>query len=309
MTEQIRKLFRTNIELLEITDKAILCFREQKLAEALEFMPQVSEKMRYVIDGIISDKEYFELVSTESLTEMLEGILEAGHHMDYVLLADLLELQLSTLLCNVQELIMKKEDFPAFSEEVYQEQCEQMAVLLQKEGGKEAVEKLFSEPLNPQQLMEEGYRVEFASCGLMTAAVGTKEGPVYLHTNYKVSREAFLLAKSWLEKGKKTYLVHGFGLGYHVAELLCQTKDAVVEVYESNGKILKLACAFAPIAGILANERLRLVYDPTGMVWEGRTGKLSPEEKLCIHVPSMRADLRETYMAEEKKESKEEAGA
>lgn len=184
-----------------------------------------------------------------------------------------------------------------------------MAVLLQKEGGKEAVEKLFSEPLNPQQLMEEGYRVEFASCGLMTAAVGTKEGPVYLHTNYKVSREAFLLAKSWLEKGKKTYLVHGFGLGYHVAELLCQTKDAVVEVYESNGKILKLACAFAPIAGILANERLRLVYDPTGMVWEGRTGKLSPEEKLCIHVPSMRADLRETYMAEEKKESKEEAGA
>ena len=41
---------------------------------------------------------------------MLEGILEAGHHMDYVLLADLLELQLSTLLCNVQELIMKKED-------------------------------------------------------------------------------------------------------------------------------------------------------------------------------------------------------
>lgn len=309
MTEQIRKLFQTNIELLEITDKAILYFREQKLSEALEFMPQVSEKMRYVIDGIISDKEYFELVSTESLMEMLEGILEAGHNMDYILLADLLELQLSTLLCNVQELIMKKEDFPAFSEEMYTKQCGLMALLLQKECGKKAVEELFEEPLNPQELMDTGYRVEFTSCGLMTAAVGTAEGSVYLHTNHKISQEAFLLARSWKEDGKTAYLVHGFGLGYHIAELLSQTKEAVIEVYEGNGRILKLACAFAPIASLLADSRLHLTYDPSGELWEARIKKSLPGEKLCIHEPSMRAVLRGIHDAEEKKEAEEEAKA
>lgn len=309
MTEQIRKLFQTNIELLEIADKTILYFREQKLSEALEFMPQISEKMRYVIDGIISDKEYFELVSTESLMEMLEGILAAGHNMDYVLLADLLELQLSTLLCNVQELIMKKEDFPAFSEEMYTKQCGLMALLLQKECGKEAVEELFAEPLNPQELMEEGYRVEFTSCGLMTAAIGTAEGSIYLHTNHKISQEAFLLARSWKEDGKTIYLVHGFGLGYHVAELLCQTEGAVVEVYESNGKMLKLACAFAPIASLLMDSRLHLTYDPTGELWNMRTKQSLPEEKLCIHEPSMRAALSRVHTVKEKEESKEEAKA
>lgn len=110
MTAEIKKLFQSNVELLDIVDKAILYFREQDYAGALELMPDVSEKMRHVIDGIVSDKEYFELVSTESLMEMLEGIVEASRAEDYVLLADLLELQLCTLLCNVQELIMKKED-------------------------------------------------------------------------------------------------------------------------------------------------------------------------------------------------------
>ena len=108
MTAEIKKLFQTNVELLEFVDKAIVYFREQDYPMALELMPEVSEKMRHVIDGIISDQEYFELVSTDSLMEMLEGIVEASRAEDYVLLADLLELQLCTLLCNLQELIMKK---------------------------------------------------------------------------------------------------------------------------------------------------------------------------------------------------------
>lgn len=288
MTEQIRTLFYTNIDLLRITDRAVICFREQQIEKALEYMPQVSEKMRYVIDGIISDKEYFELVSTESLMEMLEGILEAGRNTDYVLLADLLELQLSTLLCNVQELIMKKEDFPAFSEEIYQRQCGQMAECLQRSQQSEAAPSVFEEPLKPQELLEQGYRVEFTSCGLMTVAVGTPGGSVYLHTNHKVSTEAFFLARAWKQETVSHYLVHGFGLGYHVAELLEQTEQETVEVYESNDKVLKLACAFAPLDKLLQEKRLQLVYDPTGELWQKRTAEITENEKLCIHIPSMK---------------------
>jgi len=153
MTAEIKKLFQNNVELLDIVDKAILYFREQDYPAALELMPKVSEKMRDVLDGIVGDKEYFELVSTGSLMEMLEGIVEASRAEDYVLLADLLELQLGTLLCNVQELIMKKEDYAFFSEAMYSEQCAVMTEKL-RNGGTACPERLFEAPLNPEELLE-----------------------------------------------------------------------------------------------------------------------------------------------------------
>lgn len=288
MTAQIKRLFQTNVELLEIVDKAIVYFREQDYPMALEFMPEVSEKMRYVIDGIIGDKEYFELVSTDSLMEMLEGIVEASRSEDYVLLADLLELQLSTLLCNVQELIMKKEDYAFFSETMYREQCAAMIEKLQA-GGTEHPEKLFEAPLDPEELLEQGYRVEVTSCGLMTVAVGTDRGSVYLHSNNKVNLEAFYVARSFAKQEAEIYLVKGFGMGYHVAELAKQKPQAKIAVYESNGRILKLACAFSPLRKILENEKISICYDEDGAAWHRCVENLKENEAVCLHMPSVQA--------------------
>lgn len=288
MTEQIKKIFRTNIELLELVDKAIVYFREQEDETALELMQPVSEKMRYVVEGIISDKEYFELVSTDSLMEMLEGIVEASRCEDYVLLADLLELQLCTLLCNVQELIMKKEEYAFFSENMYREQCLAMTEKLVA-AGCEGASVLFETPLNPQELLEKGYRVEVTSCGLMTVAVGTDRGSVYLHSNHKIGLEAFLQARSYVKKEAETYLVKGFGMGYHVEELAKQRPQAKIEVFENNGQILKLACAFSPLKAILENDRIVLHYDEDGSKWQERVENIRENESICLHMPSVRA--------------------
>lgn len=288
MTAQIKNLFRINVELLEIVDKAIVYFREQDYPMALEMMPLVSEKMRYVMDGIIGDKEYFELVSTDSLMEMLEGIVEASRAEDYVLLADLLELQLCTLLCNVQELIMKKEDYAFFSETMYQEQCVAMIEKL-KNGGTEYPEALFEVPLDPEELLEQGYRVEVTSCGLMTVAVKTDRGSVYLHSNHKVGLEAFQMARVFARQEAETYLVKGFGMGYHVLELAKQKPEANIEVFESNSQILKLACAFSPLKKLFENERISICYDEDGAVWHERMENLKESEAVCLHMPSVQA--------------------
>jgi len=288
MTAEIKKLFQTNVELLELVDKAIIYFREQDYPMALEIMPDVSEKMRLVVAGIIGDKEYFELVSTDSLLEMLEGIVEASRSEDYVLLADLLELQLCTLLCNVQELIMKKEDYAFFSELMYQEQCTAMAEKL-KQGGTACQEALFETPLNPEELLEQGYRVEVTSCGLMTVAVATDRGSVYLHSNHKVSQEAFFVARSFAKQEAETYLIKGLGMGYHVIELAKQKPDARIAVYESNGQIIKLACAFSPLKKLLENEKITLCYDEDGSAWQKRVENLKEQEAVCLHMPSVQA--------------------
>lgn len=288
MTAEIKKLFQINVELLEIVDKAIVYFREQNYPAALEFMSEVSGNMRLVIDGIIGNKEYFELVSTDSLMEMLEGIVEASRAEDYVLLADLLELQLCTLLCNVQELIMKKEEYAFFSETMYQEQCMAMKKKLEAGGTKEA-ETLFDTPLDPEELLAQGYRVEVTSCGLMTVAVATDRGSVYLHSNHRVGLEAFYVARSFASQDAETYLVKGFGMGYHVAELARQKPEANIMVYESNGQVLKLACAFAPLRKILENPQISICYDADGAAWHERMEHLKDNEAVCLHMPSVQA--------------------
>ena len=290
MTVEIKNLFQTNVELLEILDKAVIYFREQNYPAALEYMPEVSEKMRHVIDGIIYNKEYFELVSTDSLMEMLEGIVEASRNVDYVLLADLLELQLSTLICNVQELIIQKEEYGFFSTSMYQEQCAAMAERLKTTSDGALVEALFEEALDPEQLMEQGYRVEVTSCGLMTIAVKADRGTVYLHTNHKVAQEAFLLARSWVKEGARTYYVKGFGMGYHVLELAKQAPEAKIVVHESNGQILKLACAFSPLRKLFENENIAVSYDPEGELWNKRVQAANEMEEFCLHMPTVQAE-------------------
>ena len=288
MIAQIKKIFQTNVELLGIVDKAVLYFREQEYQAALEYMPEVSAKMRHVIDGIIGDKEYFELVSTDSLMEMLEGIVEASRCEDYVLLADLLELQLSTLLCNVQELIMKKEDYAFFSEKMYQEQS---AAMVEKLEVFEPIEpkKLFESALDPEELMDQGYRVEVTSCGLMTVAVRTDRGSIYLHSNHKPETEAFLLARCFAKQNADTYVVKGFGMGYHVVELAKLKPEAKIEVYESDGQILKLACAFSPLKKLLANGQISICYDADGARWKNRVENLAETDVVCLHMPSVQA--------------------
>lgn len=289
MTAQIKNLFQNNVELLELSDKAVLYFREQNYPAALEYMPLVSEKMKDVIDGIIGDKEYFELVSTDSLTEMLEGIVEASHSVDYVLLADLLELQLSTLICNVQELIMKKENYAFFSEAMYLEQCTAMVEKLAAAGQREEAETLFETAFDPDQLMEAGYRVEVTSCGLMTVAVKTDRGSLYLHTNHKVAQESFLLARNWVAEGAECYVVKGFGMGYHVLELAKLAPEANIRVFESDGQILKLACAFSPLRKLLENDKISICYDPEGAAWKSEVEQEEDKKVVCLHMPSVQA--------------------
>ena len=288
MTEQMRQMFYNNIELLDMTDKAVLCFREQNYLQALEYMPKISEGMRSVLDGIIHNQDYFELVSTDSLIEMLEGILEASRCMDYVLLADLLELQLSTLLCNVQELIMKKEEEAAFDEELYRIRCQAMSRAMARADGAAVATELLGQPIQPEELLQKGYRVEYTSCGLMTVAVGTEQGSRYLHSNHKVLQEAYLLARAWVKETAETYLVRGFGMGYHIRELARLAPSAKIEVYESDAEVLKLACAFSPVTELLENERISLIYDRTGRAWQVRTEEISGTERVCVHMPSLK---------------------
>ncbi|HHT89243.1 MAG TPA: hypothetical protein GX002_09560, partial [Clostridiales bacterium] len=206
-------IFNKNIMLLEKIDKSICYFREQQHDIALGIIADSMELIRHSIEAIITNREYLNLDEVESVNKMLGGILEAYRMGDYVLLADLLELQLVSFIIGVQELIISKEEV-TFSEEI----CHENLSLIKENSL--GLKELSLVSTDPQTLLKEGYRVEFSSCGLMTLAAKNGDNTFYFHTNSRISYEAFLLARHWYDKKVKRYIIYGLGFGYHINELL-----------------------------------------------------------------------------------------
>lgn len=280
LTFSIKNIFEHNIELLGETDKAIYYFREQKYEKALTIVANSMDGIKAVVEAIIEDHEYFNLVETESLLDMLAGILNAKMNKDFILLADLLELQLVTLLIGVQELIISKEEI-AFDEENYKDNLQ----LLMSRGV--GMEECFKDPINTESLLEQGYRVEFTSGGRMTLAAHNNDATFYFHTNSLVQSEAFTLARHWTKANKKKYIIYGYGMGYHVLELLDIDAECEVEVYEADRNVLQLACAFAGVnRRIVNNKRAKVIYDPTYSGLKERIEKIAEDEVFLLHYPS-----------------------
>ena len=279
MKESIGDIFKHNITLLAKMDKAVYYFREQECDKALELIANSIDEVRVSIESIISDQEYFNVVKTESMLEMLTGILEAKRNGDYVLLADLLELQLINFLIGVQELIISKEEIE-FNEENYNHNTE----LLQEHS--EGFDAMLREPINTVKLLTSGYRVEFTSCGLMTLVAENQGERFYFHTNTKIQTEAFLLARHWYQNERTHYNIYGFGMGYHLQELLDLQPQAEITVYESDAHVIQLACAFTDLDKVFSSKRVKVIYDPEFERIKELLATLEEADQLLVHYPS-----------------------
>ncbi len=286
MNESIGDIFKYNIGLLAKMDKAVIYFREQECDKALKLIANSIDEVKLSIELIISNREYFNVVKTESMLEMLTGILEAKRNSDYVLLADLLELQLINFLTGVQELIISKEEIE-FNEDNYNNSTKMLM------SHSEGFEEMLHEPINTARLLEKGYRVEFTSCGLMTLAAENQGERFYFHTNNKIQTEAFLLARNWYQMERKHYNIYGFGMGYHLRELLAIDPQAEITIYESDVNVIQLACAFTDLSKVFINPKVKVIFDPAF----DKVKKLLADPKevtgLLVHYPSYK-NIRST---------------
>lgn len=279
MTANVRMIFESNIKLLGETSKVVLCFREQRYDKALTILADSIDLIKDVIEKIIADQAYFNLVATESLFEMLGGILEAKKNKDFIMLADLLELQLINFLIGVQELIISKEEI-TFD---YDNYSKNISLLLTRGVG---FDESFTKEIDTQALLNEGYRVEFTSCGLMTLAAENDGAKFYFHSNSLIQSEAYILAKAWYKEQKKTYILYGYGMGYHIRELITLHPSCQIEVYESDYNVLQLACAFTDACVLIEDVRIKIVFDPELQALQCRLEEIKEEEAFYIHYPS-----------------------
>ncbi len=286
MKEVIRQVFEHNIKLIERTDKAVYYFREEQYDKALSYVADSVEGINSLVKAILEEREYFSNVEEVSVISMIEGILSAKKSGDYVLLADIYELQLSNFISGIQEMIIGKEEFP-YSVEIYERNLKQIEAI-----DLELYKKL-REPEEPSKLLEKGYAVEYSSCGLMTLAALQLEDKFYFHTNSHVMEEAFLLAKKWATQNAKIYHVYGLGLSYHIKELLDLTTNADIYIYESDFNIVRLACNFVDMQDIFSDVRVHFIFDEKLETIKKAIENSSEDEYVAVHYPSYRNEEKD----------------
>ena len=115
----IKDVYQINIELMRMLDRAQIYFRAEEYLKALGITVEAMDNLKKVSDIIISNIDYFEGITPEMIIDMLGGIVEAQKNRDYILLADLFEMQIIPFLGAVQETIIKKEDPVLFDSESY----------------------------------------------------------------------------------------------------------------------------------------------------------------------------------------------
>lgn len=281
----IKKIFYNNLDLLSLIDKTVTCFRRQNFYQGLFLFRKILDRMMDAVQELTVLQDYFnqtsELVNIHILNQMLGDLLEAQNTNDYILMADLLEIQWNSYLISLQEFIIAKEEL-ILDNELFQKNVD--AVI---PGNEVLGRKLLGEGPS-QPYLEEGYMIEHTSYGSLTLALTDGQRKYYLHSNGNTSREASLVAKEWYQPEKSVYIIYGLGLGYHIVELADLDESIVIHVYESDWNIIRLAFTFSPISDLLRSGRVLVNYDPDFVQLDSHRKKADEESVFAVYYPSLR---------------------
>ncbi|QHQ60702.1 DUF115 domain-containing protein [Anaerocolumna sedimenticola] len=286
MEYKVKNVYDQNIQLLNNINKLIYHFHSQNYDYALRLTSDIINLFTQHLKVLKEYQSYFNqeilIYDMQSTMEIFEGILNAQENKDYILLADLYELQIIPLLTKLQEILISKEGF-SLLEGNYQAMLE----IIEKNYSNITTElKKMPEP----STYDNRYQIEFTSVGLMTLAIiDENSNKYYFHSNNNPSSEAMTLAHSWYKEDKTEYVIYGLGLGYHIFELFNLDRSITIEIYESDLRIIQLMCAYSNIAGVFKFNNIKLVYDPEFKQLIDKLSNLTEDSEFVIHYPSLRS--------------------
>ncbi|MGB8454206.1 MAG: 6-hydroxymethylpterin diphosphokinase MptE-like protein [Anaerocolumna sp.] len=298
MDNKIKEVYFLNIQLLGQMDKLIYYFRIQNFDYALRLSGLVLQQLDHYTELLNECNEYFneeeEVITPHSFLYITQELFKALEMNDYILLSDYYELLLMPLLLKLQEIIIKKERY-CFNQELYNQNINYL-----ESKDKSLTDKVRQLP-SISDSCQGHYELEFTTSGLMTLAINEDNKKYYFHSNNRPDHEAMLLAHSWYEEDKRTYIVYGLGLGYHIYELYAMDNNVVIEVYESDLKIIQLACTLPVMKSILSADNIKLCYDPNFVLLKYKLMNIEKNSEFVIHYPSLR-NIK-NYTEKEKLES------
>lgn len=292
MIKLIREAYNEISELLYKTELVTYYFRRDNYDKALRISRTMIESISSFLNHVISEDTYLKnyIVETqENFHMMFENIMFAQQTKDYILLADLYQLQFMNWLKGMQELIVSNEEI-VLNHSVLEGNLNSIAA-------KNLELKQLLEKCTYEIIRNNGYELEFTSTGELTLLRTKKEKQFYFHSNVSPKWEGFLLADAWFDTEKDHYFIYGMGLGYAVLELLKYNQFIEVTVIESDINILYSACLVNDFSQYINNNRLKIVYDPKFHKINNYLSNIKEDEIFLVHAPSMvnidNVDIRE----------------
>lgn len=304
----------------------LCCYtRRQQFYRSNNVMREIFQELPDLVGMLCEHQEELNgdapVFDLEGMALLLQELQRAQEARDYVMLADICELQMqpvfvaleerlvSALGVHIDEKLLKKnvrscgEKSPQLLYSLLPEDVAKECLQGDGEVSDACMDWLVGAV---EQCAGKGYVVEPTSSGYDTIAIRREGQSRYMHTNGNVISEAFSLAEEWLAQEKESYVFYGLGMGYAYREMLSMDDNISIQVLEANRELLLLAMMFAPLWELLDSGRFELVYDPTGHKLRKIPMGISEERGFYVFYPALpgigRQELRErmeTYFLEE----------
>lgn len=285
MNKELITIFDINRHLIASVDNCIMLIRQQnydrgirKFHETLDWVEKLLinyEKFSHEFSEIKQNN------NSENLLNLLPFLLQAQENRDYVLLCDLLELQLRSFVIELQSTLCAKMNYVPFD-------CWKQNNLAVIKKVNPLLENLFGMKKTEQEGKQEEYICEVTASGYNTIKCMVDNKEFYLHSNNNPQLEGEILANTWYSEEKREYVVYGLGMGYHIKQLCALDSYIKVEVYEDNLEIIKLAAQYGDLYEWMGNGQVKLVYDPDYQQFGKRLGNIGESTEVVVHSPSLR---------------------
>lgn len=322
------KIDKYSRKLYKQVRKSVIFLRRQEYCYAMSAVNQLLEEYQQLIAMFLSNPAWMDEtgVSAENLAAVLKNLLAAQQNEDYILLADLLEMQIAPFLWQLSVIygqepewdfghFMKnfkwlQRDNPSLAQELFETgnigEGAVKADAMKGDGDDAAaagmgdVEKTGLKPVwdkRREELLEKGYVPEYSEDGSTIMSCEDARGRFYFHTNTDVVQEAQILAQSWFSGGDFDFVLYGLGLGHHIEALQEMQKHICIDVYEGNMDVIFMALCFSDMNQWDTN-RIRVHIDRDLQAFSRQIKETLGQEsaEVVIHYPSMRAlpddDLR-----------------
>lgn len=263
-------------DILTLTARIVMYFRQQNHHAALRNMAKLSGMLMNLVTQVSQEAVRLQaesVIDQDEIAFVFSEVVSAQEKGDYILLADLLEMQLLPFLMQSQERLVSNIELSAKTE-IWEQNLSRLQQL----------DVHLAEQVKACMIQEDCH-VEPTSSGLWTLNMTDQSGTYYFHTNVNPRVEAEIFAKQYYSPDCVNYLVFGLGLGYHIKALPDLDDGIYIDVIEPDLEIIRLANIYTDLSWLYDNPRIRLWYDADFTKWKEL---LKKETQLIIHYPSLR---------------------
>lgn len=278
----------TAYELIELNSKLQFYCRcvasllhNQNYFSGMHYVQILRADLQEFIEVIYSEANIINEDSKALFLQSLQTLVQAQEQEDYVLLADVLELQLLPDLNNISLNLQTCMNIDNETSKIWENNL--------KELKKKDVEltRLAEQRYIKMQNRENNGSVwlESTNCGMKTLVGRDEKGTFYFHSNTDPFFEAWQFANWYYKPEKRQYQIYGLGLGYHVEALTDMDESISIRVYEQDMDVIVSFLCNRDVTNVMNNQNIKIIYDPDMRLF---AEDMNEGSVIVIHHPSLR---------------------